>query len=308
MRVLLTGSTGLIGSAVYSALAPNHEVIRLGRTSGRYDFFLDLTNPRSEPLPSCDVLIHCAGVVDEDFHDHSLVRLSSILTGADYLAKAASKAGAKRVVYISSSHIYGRQEEKIDESCMVNPLSYYAITHYCTEQLFKSHFSGIDQASLVLRPNAVYGSLHDIKRFNRWTLIPFSFPLETWARNTITLKSSGMQRRNFVSARSIAQMISNWITNPITVQNSICHPIGRVTESVYDFAQRCTKLAAEITYLDYAVKRPTEQLQSSVAFEYISSIDTHEYKSELNDHIRYLYNIFNANSEWAMKKASEMFA
>lgn len=310
MRILLTGSTGLIGSAVYRVLEQRHEVIRLGRSREHCDFLLDLANPGSEPLPPCDALIHCAGVVDEDFRDQSLGRLFLILNGADYLAKASSQAGAKRVVYISSSHVYGHQEKRIDESCAVNPLSTYAITHYCTEQLFKRYFSGAKQANLVLRPNAVYGFLPDIKKFSRWTLIPFSFPLEAWMRNTITLKSMGMQKRNFVSSESIAKMISSWIEKPAVIQNNVCHPIGRVTESIYEFAQRCNRVAAGITSRDYTVKRPTEHIQPVVEFEYVSSMVNHEHEHEgqLDDHIKYLYKTFQDNNEWAMGKASELFA
>jgi len=310
MRILLTGATGLIGSAVYAALVQRHEVIRLGRSREHCDFLLDLANLGSGPLPPCDVLIHCAGVVDEDFRDQSLERLSLILNGADYLAKASSKAGAKRVVYISSSHVYGRQEKRIDEGSSVNPLSYYAITHYDTEQLFKKYFSGVKQATLILRPNAVFGSLPDLKKFSRWTLIPFSFPLEAWTRKTITLKSTGEQKRNFVSSASIAQIISDWIEKPLPVQNNICHPVGRVTESIFDFAQRCVRVAAGITSLDYTVKRPAEPNQPLAPLEYVSSMGNHEYEDEgqLDDHIKYLYKTFQDNSEWAMGKASELFA
>lgn len=309
MKVLLTGSTGLIGSAVYAALVQRHEVIRLGRDQEHCDIVIDLANPKSESLPPGDVLIHCAGVVDEDFRDQSLERLTLILNGADYLAKESSKSGVKRAVYISSSHVYGRQENRIDESCVANPLSYYAITHYCTEQLFKKHFSGTKQEILILRPNAVYGVLPDIKKFNRWALIPFSFPLEAWTRKTITLKSTGEQKRNFVSTTSIAQIISDWIEESLTVQNNICHPIGRVTESIYDFAQRCARVAAGITSRAYTVRRPLEENQHFVAFDYISSMsdNRYEYEGQLDDHIKYLYKTFQDNREWAMGKATELF-
>jgi UDP-glucose 4-epimerase len=307
MRILLTGSTGLIGSAVYAALTVNHEVIRLGRTPGHYDFYLDLANPSSEPLPACDVLVHCAGVIDEDFSDNSLARLSSIASGADYLAQAAVKAGAKRAIYISSSHVYGRQEGVIDESSSINPLSYYAITHFCTEQLFKKAFSGDSQATLILRPNAVYGPLVDVKNFKRWTLIPFSFPLEAFARNSITLKSAGIQRRNFVSTATIANVISNWLLTPISKSNVICHPLGHVTESVYEFAKRCTGITSEIMQSDGSVKRPLESPQKAFSFEYLSTLPTEEDEHALDNYIKYLTNDLSLNKEWADEKASQIF-
>jgi UDP-glucose 4-epimerase len=309
LKVLLTGATGLIGSAVYAVLAQCHDVVRLGRNLAHCDYLLDLADPGNKPLPPCDALVHCAGVVDEDFRDASLERGSLILKGADYLAKAASMAGAKRAVYLSSSHVYGRQENRLDEGCVANPLSYYALAHYCTEQLFKREFSGAKQATLILRPNAVYGFLPDIRRFNRWTLAPFSFPLEAWARKTITLKSAGTQKRNFVSSLSIAQIIADWLEEPLTAQAAICHPIGGVTETIYAFAQRCVRVAAGITALDYDVKRPAEQAQPLGTFEYVSSMGhgRHEGEGQLDDHLKYLYTTFQDHSDWAMDKASELF-
>lgn len=309
MRILLTGSSGLIGSAVYAAISDTHEVIRLGRSASQSDHILDLTNPQSSgSLPECDVLIHCAGVVDEDFGDNSLKNMSSVLMGADFLANSASKAGAKRAVYVSSSHVYGQQIGTIVESSMVNPLSYYSMAHYCTEQLFKKYFSGINQSTLILRPNAVYGILPHPRKFTRWTLIPFSFPLEAWRFHTITLKSSGSQRRNFVSSTSVAKMILDWLSISQPVANTIYHPVGHVTESVFEFSQRCVRIAKDIACFDCKVIRPDNQLQSMAEFEYGSLIESCENENDLDIHIEYLLNLFQLNSDVFENKATLLFS
>src|SRR4051812_47111847 len=73
MRVALTGSSGLIGSAVAAALrSAEHEVLVLGRGADAALQF-DVANPRLVPgaLRGCGALVHCAGVTDEDLVDRA---------------------------------------------------------------------------------------------------------------------------------------------------------------------------------------------------------------------------------------------
>jgi len=64
MRILLVGASGTIGSAVYDALASDHEVVRVGRTSG--DIRVDIESPESirdmyEEAGSFDAVASAAG-------------------------------------------------------------------------------------------------------------------------------------------------------------------------------------------------------------------------------------------------------
>lgn len=64
MRILLVGASGTIGSAVYEALADDHDVVRVGRTSG--DIRVDIESPESirdmyEEAESFDAVACAAG-------------------------------------------------------------------------------------------------------------------------------------------------------------------------------------------------------------------------------------------------------
>lgn len=308
MRILLSGATGLIGSAVYRSLIADHEVIRIGRTTGQYDVFFDIAAVSGTSFPACDALIHCAGVIDEDFRVAPMARLAALIVGADSLIRAAADAGAGRAIYISSSHVYGHQEGAINESCSANPLSHYAIAHYCTEQLIKKAFSENGQPTLILRPNAVYGPLSDFSRFKRWALIPFSFPLEAWANSRISLRSSGAQRRNFVSSATIGSLISDWLLSATTKRLEIRHPIGKISESVFEFANRCNRVASAMTGRKYLVIRPNAAPLATMPFEYKSLLPTLESDYALDNHIKALLGLFTAHPAWAKEAALSLSA
>jgi NAD(P)-dependent dehydrogenase (short-subunit alcohol dehydrogenase family) len=89
MKILLIGATGTIGSAVSSALAPHHEVLRAGHTSGEYRVDLaDSSSLRSlfEEVGSVDAVVCTAGIarfgaVDELSDDDFALSLNHKLMG-----------------------------------------------------------------------------------------------------------------------------------------------------------------------------------------------------------------------------------
>lgn len=199
MRILVTGASGLIGSAMVERLAQSHEILTLGRRASA-DFRADLSDPAAIAaleLPAIDALVHCAGVVDEDFRDHPERAMQMAMFGADALVQKAVAAGATRLVYISSAHVYGPMVGHVDETTAYNPVSNYAIAHFATEQVFRRQAKGA-VAGAALRPCAVFGDLADPSGFRRWSLIPFSFPRDAAIEHRIVIRSTGEQRRNFV--------------------------------------------------------------------------------------------------------------
>jgi len=257
MRILLSGSTGLIGQAVKARLLAGHEVVSLGRGEGA-DVRVDLSDPAAVAgleFPSVDAFVHCAGIVDEDFRDSPERALRMAVLGAGAAVDRAVAAGAKRLVYISSAHVYGPMIGAVDEATPINPMSDYAISHFATEQVFARRAS--DSLSvLILRPCAVFGDLADTGRFRRWSLIPFSFPRDAITQSKIVIKSTGEQRRNFVGSEDIAHQIGDWLANPgagRTVRNAI----GETSATVYDFARICARLAENLTGRPCEIERVT---------------------------------------------------
>lgn len=259
MRILLTGATGLIGQAAAARLSADHEIITLGRSEAA-DLRADLSDPAAVAaldIPVIDALVHCAGVVDEDFHYNPERAMAMAVFGADALVIRACKAGATRLAYISSAHVYGPMVHRIDEASPLNPVSNYAIAHFATEQVFRRQATGA-VAALALRPCAVFGDLADPAGFRRWSLIPFSFPREAMQRHQITIRSTGEQRRNFVGTADIAATLMAWLSLPTPGWSAI-NPLGAFTGTVFQFAQLCAEVSQDMTGIPCAIARVPPQ-------------------------------------------------
>jgi len=235
MQSLLLGQSGLIGGAIAETIACESPP----RTG------MDLNDPasfRPELFAGKAALIHAAGITDEELaHDPVQAwRRGTQHTAA--LVEAALRGGIRRFVYISTAHVYGPLEGDITEARPVNPLGDYALLHYDAEQIFRRAMLKSGADLLILRPCAVYGLPPDIGRFKRWSLIPFSFPRELLDTGAITLKSSGEQKRNFVSARGIAAEAAGFLAEPFQAGRCrVQNPLGPDDLSVYDFAQLCVQ-------------------------------------------------------------------
>ena len=289
----MTGSTGLIGSSVAKKLRLSHDVYTLGRQQGLVDSVIDFTitsNVAKLKLPTSNYLIHCAGVIDEDFKIDPIGAYQRATLGAEALLNAAVTSGVKKFIYISSTHVYGDQVGIVTESSAANPQSHYALAHYCTEQLFRRHAALVKGSAIILRPNAVYGLPAHPKSFQRWSLIPFSFPREAKDSGCITLKSSGLQRRNFVSTSAISDVVARCIDGDLAKESGVINVLGADTESVYEFALRCQRVLDFKTGSSCKVERQQSYLDTFNAkvgsdFNLISRFEQPRPKNELDNFI-----------------------
>jgi UDP-glucuronate 4-epimerase len=180
-RALVTGCAGFIGSHLTEALLDaGYEVLGIDRFNANYDvadkhanlvratdhgrFELvraDLARARLDPLlVGCDVVFHLAaepGVRTSwgrgfDRYVHNNVRATQRL-----LEACAAEPG-RRVVYASSSSIYGDAASlPTREDATPQPLSPYGVTKLAAEQLCRLYHSEHGVDAVALRYFSVYG-------------------------------------------------------------------------------------------------------------------------------------------------------
>jgi UDP-glucose 4-epimerase len=255
MRVGVVGADGLIGTALAQRLRLHAEVLAIGRRSAP-DLRCDLIDPSSVAaldLSGLDALIHCAGVVDEDFTDPAAA-FRKATAGAAALFERAVAGGVRRVAYISSAHVYGPLAGRIDEAVSPDPRSDYAIAHFATEQILKRTADAFDVCA-TFRPCAVFGLPVSVAGFRRWSLIPFAFPRAAISEGRIDLTSDGTQSRNFIAADDVAAAVTCWLSAD-AAGYGVFNPVGRSTLTVWDFARLCATVAEALTGRSVPVSRP----------------------------------------------------
>jgi UDP-glucose 4-epimerase len=289
MRIALTGATGLIGSAIYERLSTDNDVMRIGRRDAN-EIYADFSKPESVndiDLHGVDAVVHCAGVVDEDFQADPTRAFTQSTTGLTPLLRASAESRVKSFVYFSTAHVYGPMTGNISELSPVDPLTDYAIAHYAAEQIIKRHSKAGQFKSLVIRPNAVFGIPVHPDTFDRWQLIPFSFPLDAVRNQKIELRSSGEQKRNFISTLDLAGYVQRFLTNADEFgEHTVLNSAGPSNLSIYEFARKCASIYEELTGNSCIVSRPEPGTDTeiwahfafeSVHFFYSPAVTTEDY-------------------------------
>lgn len=170
MRIVLTGSSGRVGRAIFSALAGRHAVTGMDRspvsTTHIVGDFADEALLRSA-FEQADAVIHTAalhaphvGIVpDEEFQ-----RIN--VEGTRMVAQAAMAAGVPRLVFTSTTALYGHAVSAgsctvIDEKTPPRPKSIYHRTKLEAEQMLEG-MAGPHLAVRVLRMSRSFPEPADV--------------------------------------------------------------------------------------------------------------------------------------------------
>lgn len=294
----IAGYRGLIGHSICRSLeAAGWDVRRFGRGNPLHGEFVPIDLDvgeclRASVFSGCDFFVHAAGVVDEDLKtpESAAAAETRAKAGTEALLEVLREAGVSHLVYISSAHVYGPLEGRIDEDSRANPLSPYAKLHFATETRVRDAVErGLLQSALILRPCAVYGMPPDMTRFRRWSLIPYSFPREAGERGSITLQSAGVQMRNFVSTEAIAGAVAEYArrieagaATGVRLENTA----GEETLSIIAFAKRVAAIYTEVTGKPCEVRVPESvNVSVSAPLEY-ASLAPHARGEALDDYLR----------------------
>ena len=230
--VLITGAAGLICSSVVDIIfryndthaTPIHiyaagrwleeMTTRFGYQVNRPDFnFVVYDATRTDNIldVQADYIVHGASNAFPDMIIKEPVEtMLSNFTGMKALLDYAKRTGTKRILYISSSEVYGQKEGNqpyregeygyID---LLNPRNSYSVGKRAAETLCASYASEYGVESVIVRPGHIYGP----------TASPFDNRVSSsWAYavargEDINMKSDGSQLRSYCYSLDCASAI-----------------------------------------------------------------------------------------------------
>lgn len=209
MKYLVTGGAGFIGSNLTDKLIKqNHEVVIIDNLSTGKKSNI---NPKAKfhHLDICDFdkIKPVFGDIDCVFHLAAIPRVpisvedpvgtSKVnILGTINVFKAAVDNKVKRVVFASSSSIYGTQKElPLKESMAPNPLSPYGLQKLVGEQMAKMFVNLYKIPIVCLRYFNVYGPKIDFD--SDYSLVIGKFLRLKFQKKALTIFGDGNQSRAF---------------------------------------------------------------------------------------------------------------
>jgi nucleoside-diphosphate-sugar epimerase len=170
-KILITGASGFIGSALVTAIAsqPDFCVVRASRTAqsandGEEIRLFDLLDSTQMPrLDDVHAVIHTAArvhVMGERMGDGLEAFRTVNVQGTIALANAAASAGVKRFIYLSSIKVNGEETvpgQPFTSFDVPAPLDAYGISKHEAEQALWAISKATGMEVVVVRPPLVYG-------------------------------------------------------------------------------------------------------------------------------------------------------
>lgn len=168
-KVLVTGATGFIGSALLKKLDSTGFVTRpvARTTNAERDIFLvgniDGSTIWAKALQECSIVIHLAARVHV-MHEKAVDSLAEFrrvnVEGTLALAQQAAKAGVERFIFLSSIKVNGEQTNI--GQCFVpsdapNPSDAYSISKFEAEEGLRGIAKKTGMGVVIIRPVLVYG-------------------------------------------------------------------------------------------------------------------------------------------------------
>lgn len=258
--ILITGGLGYLGGRVADYLGRSRAdtSMRLTRHKSRprppwaKDFEIvemDLLDPGSVAKALVDVqtVIHLAGLNEADSRANPLLAIDVNTKGTYHLMQCAARAGVRRVMYVSTIHVYGPSpDDVISERAVPDPVQPYAMTRLAAEQWVRhaSAPSAID--SVVFRLSNGYGCPMD-RMTDGWNLVFNDLCSQAVATGRIVLKSSGRQCRDFIVLDDVARAFDHFLAMaPGDWGHEVYNLGGERTMTVLDLAHRVASVYARI--------------------------------------------------------------
>lgn len=217
MRSLVTGGAGFIGSnMVDRLLIEGHEVVCVDNESAESNDRFHW-NPSAEnhkvDVRDMEAMRPLFRGVDYVFHMAAESRImltignpvraaETNLVGTATVLQCAREEGCRRVVYSSTSSVYGNNKSPNREDMRPECLNPYSASKYAGEMFCRNYTELFGLGTVILRYFNVYGNRHPEK--GQYAPVTAIFARQRRNGEALTVVGDGLQRRDFVNVLDVA--------------------------------------------------------------------------------------------------------
>lgn len=262
MNILVIGGSGYIGTSLVEELATltdvNKIIIYDNLSRGSYTLFLgdklkdnsrisfikgDILDTRSlkKAMKDIDIVYHLAARVTTPYANldpHIYEQVNH--WGTAEVVSATEESDVKKLVYLSSTSVYGASDQQANEDTATNPKTFYGTSKLRAEQHVK-RLIGKDKA-IIIRAGNVYGFSHSM----RFDAVINRFAFEANYLNRISIEGSGKQSRAFVHIDAITKVLTDLSNSKVP---SGTYNLALKNYSVLDLVDVFKELIPELEFI-----------------------------------------------------------
>jgi len=231
MKVLITGGAGYIGTELVRALVSDKQikevVIYDNISKGHYNFFLgkdyhekqkiravqgDILDTRQlkKEMKEADVVIHLAAIVTTPFANtdpHFFEQVNH--WGTAEVVYCAEESDLSKFIYVSSTSVYGANDQMADEDTVPAPSTFYGISKLRGEE----HVSRLSEHknAITIRCGNVYG----YSKSMRFDAVINRFMFDANFNNRIQINGNGKQSRAFIHVDYLCKTLTEIVTKEV---------------------------------------------------------------------------------------------
>lgn len=310
MNILITGAFGYLGGRLvdhFRRYSPD-AALRLGTTKVKlldhqekseiFQIDWGKENTLDDACDGIDLIIHTAGMNAQDCSSDPAGAFVANAVNTGNLLRSATRKKVRKFVYISTAHVYSNNlMNLISESTPVTNVHPYASSHKAGEDLTMYYDSLNKFESVVFRLSNSYGPPVD-ENANCWNLLIPDLCRQAVINNKIILKTTGLQRRNFISLGDACAAVEFVSKNDI---RGVYNLGGIWNPTVWEVAQliqsRCELLLEKRPELLRVEPNPSEEPRSlKYDISKLSSLGytpTEDNVSEIDNLIRFCKDKFH---------------
>ena len=237
MKCIVTGGAGFIGSHIVDRLIKDgHEVHIIDdlSTGSQYNinpkakfFKRDLTEINNlwayqvdEMFEGVDVVFHlaCLARVQPSIENPHLYHDKNV-NGLVNILEACRTHNVKRVVFSSSSSVYGDGVIPSNEDCKTDPISPYALHKLVGEQYCKLYSDLYNIETVSLRYFNVYGDRQPTE--GAYCLVMGVFAQQRLNGKPMTIRGDGKQRRDFTYVGDVVEANMKCMDYPLELNGEV---------------------------------------------------------------------------------------